>query len=105
MKSLTEAELIGVDDALPQILWTRYFIENQGYHIIQNTLFHDNKSAIIMQEKRKTANSKQTKHIKIHYFFITDCIKQGELNIAYCPTEKCGLIFSLNHFRVQDFEK
>ena len=25
-KSLMEAKLIGVDDALPQILWTRYFI-------------------------------------------------------------------------------
>ena len=30
-KSSIEAELIGVDDALPQILWMRYFLEQQGY--------------------------------------------------------------------------
>ena len=29
-KSSMEAELICVDDALPQILWTRYFTESQG---------------------------------------------------------------------------
>ena len=30
-KSSTNAELISLDDALPQILWTRYFIECQEY--------------------------------------------------------------------------
>ena len=85
---MTEAELIRVDDALPQILWTRYFIENQSYHIIQNILFQDNKSAIIMERTGKTANSKQTKRIKIRYFFITNHVMQGEVNIAYCQTEK-----------------
>ena len=35
-KSLTEAELIGVDEALLQKLWTRYLLESQGYHITQN---------------------------------------------------------------------
>ena len=32
-KSLTEAELVGADDAMPQMLWTRYFLEAQGYGI------------------------------------------------------------------------
>jgi hypothetical protein len=30
-KSSTEAELVGVNDVMPQALWTRYFIEAQGY--------------------------------------------------------------------------
>jgi hypothetical protein len=29
-KSSTECELVGVDDASPQMLWTRYFVEEQG---------------------------------------------------------------------------
>ena len=29
-KKLTEAELIGADDVMLQILWTRYFLEAQG---------------------------------------------------------------------------
>ena len=41
-----------------------------------------------MEEKGKTANSKHTKHIKIRSFFITDHIKEGQVNIAYCSTKK-----------------
>ena len=29
-KSSTEAELIRVDEALPQLLWMQYFLEHQG---------------------------------------------------------------------------
>ena len=38
-KSSAKAKLIGVNDAIPQILWTCYFLEHQGYHIISNTIF------------------------------------------------------------------
>jgi hypothetical protein len=37
-ESLTEAELVGVDDRMPQILWTRYFLESQGYEVRDNTI-------------------------------------------------------------------
>ena len=30
-RSSTEAELVGVNDALPQVLWTRQFLNGQGY--------------------------------------------------------------------------
>ena len=30
-KSSTEAELVGVNDLMPQVLWTCYFLEAQGY--------------------------------------------------------------------------
>ena len=32
-KSSTEAELVGVNDFMPQILWTKYFLEEQGYEL------------------------------------------------------------------------
>ena len=32
-KSSTEAELIGAYNTMPQMLWTRYFLEAQGYGI------------------------------------------------------------------------
>jgi hypothetical protein len=34
--SSTEAELVGVDDVTPQVLWTLYFLEAQGYKIYDN---------------------------------------------------------------------
>jgi hypothetical protein len=29
-KSSTESELVGIDDMIPQVLWTKYFMEAQG---------------------------------------------------------------------------
>ena len=45
-RSSTEAELIGVDDAITMILWTKLFMEAQGYVIEENIIYQDNKSAI-----------------------------------------------------------
>ena len=47
-KSSTEAELVGADDASTMILWTRLFLEQQGYPIDQNILYQDNKSTILL---------------------------------------------------------
>ena len=35
VKHSTEVELIGVGDRLSQVLWTQYFLEEQGYGIEQ----------------------------------------------------------------------
>jgi hypothetical protein len=48
-KSSTEAELVGADDVMPQMLWTLYFLESQGHAIDDNTLHQDNKSSILLQ--------------------------------------------------------
>ena len=42
VRSSSEGEPVRIDDALPWILWTRYFIEAQGYTVDQNILFQDN---------------------------------------------------------------
>ena len=87
-KSSTEAELIGVDDALPQILLTRYFMESQGYTVKDNILYQDNKSAMLLEQNGKNSSSKRTKHIKVRYFFIQDKIDQGEIKVKYCLTDQ-----------------
>ena len=38
-KSSTEEELIGVDDAMPKVLRSKYFVKAQGYTVNHNTLF------------------------------------------------------------------
>jgi hypothetical protein len=40
---LAEAELVGVDDASSLILWTKLFMEAQGYNINQNIIYQANK--------------------------------------------------------------
>ena len=42
-------------------------------------MYQDNKSEILLEKKGNKSIYKRTKHIKTTYFFITDHIKQGEL--------------------------
>jgi hypothetical protein len=44
-KSSTESELVGMDDMMPIILWTCYFLLSQGYEVIENLSLQDNKSS------------------------------------------------------------
>ena len=41
-KSSIEAELVGVDNVMPQIIWTRYFLEAQGYDVRNSKIYQDN---------------------------------------------------------------
>eukprot|EP00957_Ditylum_brightwellii_P027214 2057329-Ditylum_brightwellii.AAC.1 len=52
-KSSTETELIGVDDAMPHVLWTRYFLEAQGYNEKSSTVYQDNLSAMLLEKNGK----------------------------------------------------
>lgn len=94
-KSSTEAELVATNDFMPQILWTRHFLEAQGYKIEENVVYQDNQSAILLEKNGKGSSSKRTRHINIRYFFITDRIASKELSVAYCPTaEMVGDFFT-----------
>ena len=86
-KSSTEAELVGVNDVLPQVLWTRYFLQEQGYGCADAVIYQDNKSAILLENNGRASSSKRTRHINIRYYFVTDRIKQKEVRVDYCPTE------------------
>jgi hypothetical protein len=84
-KSSTEAELVGANDVLPQVLWTQYFLEAQGYGT-DNILYQDNQSTMKLEENGKASSGKRTRHINIRYFFITDRIAKKEVAVQYCPT-------------------
>ena len=87
-RSSTENELIAVHDVLPQVLWSRHFIESLGYTVEQNIIFQDNKSAILLETNGTASSSKRTKHIKSRYFYVKDCVERGEVEIEHCPTEE-----------------
>jgi hypothetical protein len=85
-KSSTEAELVGVDDVMPMVLWTRQFMEGQGYKIKDNIVYQDNQSAMLLEKNGQKSSSKRTRHLNIRYFFVTDRIQANELTVEYCPT-------------------
>ena len=85
-RSSTEAELVGPDDMSTLILWTRLFMQAQGYEIEKNILYQDNKSTILLEQNGKKSSSKRTRALNIRYFFLTDQIEKGNLSVEYCPT-------------------
>jgi len=85
-KSSTEAELVGVDDMMSMVLWTRQFMEGQGYDIATNVIYQDNTSAILLEKYGQQSSTKRTRHLDIRYFFVTDRIHSEELTVEYCPT-------------------
>jgi len=86
-KSSTEAELVGADDAAVMILWTRFFLEAQGYGVDKNILFQDNKSAILLEVNGRKSAGKRSRVLNVRYFFLTDQVEKGTLSIEYCPTD------------------
>ena len=87
-RSTCEAELIGADDALTQILWTRLFLEDLGYPVEKNILYQDNQSAILLEVNGRKSIGKRSRHLSIRYFFLTDQVKQGKVSVEYCHTDK-----------------
>jgi hypothetical protein len=70
-RSSTEAELVGANDVMPQILWTQYFLKAQGYEVVDSVLYQqDNKSAILLENNGRASSSKRTRHINIRYFLL-----------------------------------
>jgi serine phosphatase RsbU (regulator of sigma subunit) len=84
-KSSTEAELIGVSDALSQVIWTRDFLIEQGHAVNAAKVFQDNMSTMIMAQ-RGLSNSDKTRHIAIRFFWVKDRIEAGEIEIEHMPT-------------------
>ena len=74
-------ELIGVEKSMAKILWSRYFIEAQGYNIAHNKLMQYNKNAILLENNVKLSISKWTKHIENRYLFVMYRVAHGDLEI------------------------
>ena len=86
-RSSTEAELVGGDDAITMILWTKHFMEAQGYEIKRNILYQDNKSTILLHENGRRSAGKRSRALNVRYFFLSDQISKKNLMIEYMPTD------------------
>ena len=62
--SSTHAELVGVSDAMPKILWCRRFMESQGCIVEDVHVYQDNESAILLEENGMKSVGKTSKHVK-----------------------------------------
>ena len=89
-KSLTEAELVGVDDAIIFGMQTKHFFESQvrSINLISTlkplgsdvTMKQNNTSVIQLERNKWKSRSKRAKHITVRYLYITDHLKVGDIN-------------------------
>ena len=87
-RSSTESEVIGVYDVLPQVLWKKQFLEEQGRLDTTTVVYQDNTSSILLERNGRSSNTKPTKHMHIHYFYVTEQVRNKAINITHCPTEE-----------------
>lgn len=85
-RSSTETEIVGTSEYLPKNIYFELFMEAQGYKLESNKLAQDNQSAMKMERNGKDSCSSNSKHIAIKYFWVTDRIKNGNIEVVYCPT-------------------
>jgi len=71
--SSMEAELVAVDDAMGQVLWTRHFLAPQG-HPIPTTIPRQQKYNTTGRNGR-SSNSKRTCNINVRYFLVADKVR------------------------------
>ena len=86
-RSSTEAEVVSVDQMISQVIWTRLFLEAQGYQVKNNILYQDNKSAQLLETNGTRSSGKRTRHMNIRFFFIADKVASGEISVEHCPAE------------------
>jgi hypothetical protein len=98
-KSSTEAELIGVDDALNFLVWVKQWMEWQMQEYPEsertkilgrkNVILQDNTSAIQLERFGKRSSTKCTRHLSIRYFYCKSLMDDKVINaVTYCPPKE-----------------
>ena len=63
-------------------------MEKQGCVVEDVYVYQDNQREILLENNGMRSVGKGTRHVKIKYYFVTDKIKDNELKVTWCPTEK-----------------
>jgi hypothetical protein len=88
LRSSTKTELLTLDMCMPEMLWSLYFIQSQGYEPECIGLYQDNISMQLLIKNGRFSSGKKTKHIKTKFFFIKDRVNSGEIRVIDCPAEE-----------------
>ena len=66
-KSSTETELVVADAYPPEVMWSLYFIQEQGYALEHAEKHHANTSAKMLETNGRFSSGRKTKHIKAKF--------------------------------------
>jgi hypothetical protein len=66
-RSSTEAELNGIDDYIAQIVWTKNFLEAQGYGVNDTIIYQDNMSTIKLAHNGRASIGSPQHQMFLHH--------------------------------------
>ena len=87
-RSSRESEINGVDDKIAKIIWTKKFVDAQDWGFKCNVIMQDNTSTIKLLNNGRESAGKRTRHLDTRLFYVKDLVKNKEVEVVYCPTEK-----------------
>ena len=94
------AELVSVSDYFPKLSCAKLFLEAQDIMLKRNIMHQDNTPAMLIEQNGKSSCSKRSYYLSTQYFYVTDAIKQEEMEIVYFPIEvMIADFFSQNHYK------
>ena len=68
-RSSTENEVVGVDDFMPAVCWSRYFVAAQGCAVKDNIVYQDNKSMILLETNRKRSSGSEQENWTSGFYY------------------------------------
>jgi hypothetical protein len=86
-KSSAETELVAVSDGATPVINVQNIILSQGLQCEPAMIDQDNQSTLAMLDKGQ-ATGPTSRHINIRYFWLTDRIAAGEVQVRYMQTEE-----------------
>ena len=86
-KSSAESELVAVSDGATPVINVQNILLSQGLQCEPAMIDQDNKSTLAMLDKGQ-ATGPTSRHINIRYFWLTDRIASGEVQVRYKETEE-----------------
>ena len=85
-KSSTEAEIIALESATSELLWSKCVLEELGYPQRTIPIEQDNKSAMVIM-RRGPGKMGKSKSIQVKYYWITQKIEDGTIRLEYIPSK------------------
>ena len=61
----TKVEVVATDEIISPMIWTQLFLQAQGYPVKENILYHNNKSAMLLETNRCKSAGKCSCHLNI----------------------------------------
>ncbi|XP_073960556.1 uncharacterized protein [Choristoneura fumiferana] len=86
--SSTEAELVADSEACREMVWLKRLVGQLTSPHHTPTLYVDNEGAVKLAHNPPYEYHRRTKHIRLRYYYVRECVNDGVLKVEQVPAEE-----------------